>query len=244
MTGSRPHESHEPHELQDAPLEAWMLHLATEAVEETDNDVDVPREMMWARIQRDRRRAAGITPRHGWWSVRTRQVAAVAAVLVGGVAIGRYVVPAAQGPAAAAVDTVASARGNPLSPEALASMPATNDPAHVAMTEHLARTVALLTTVRDEDPMLGPGADITPWARELLTTTRLLLDQPQLRDDRTRRLLQDLELVLIQIVQARGTAPETQRAPRETMRETNLLTRVRALVTASANAEGATYGGD
>jgi hypothetical protein len=76
---------------------------------------------------------------------------------------------------------------------------------------------------------------VSGWARELLSTTRLLLDEPQLREDRTRRLLQDLELVLVQIIQARGTAaPEARRAPSETMRETNLLPRVRAAATASA----------
>jgi len=66
----------------------------------------------------------------------------------------------------------------------------------------------------------------------------MLLDEPTLHDDRTRRLLQDLELVLVQIIQARGTAaPEAKRAPSETMRETNPLPRVRAVVTASVAPE-------
>jgi hypothetical protein len=76
----------------------------------------------------------------------------------------------------------------------------------------------------------------------------LLIDEPQLRDERTRRLLQDLELVLVQIIQARGSAPEAQRAPKETLRETNLLPRMRAIVTASRPLEetinGLTNGGD
>jgi hypothetical protein len=50
--------------------------------------------------------------------------------------------------------------------------------------------------------------------------------------------------VLVQIIQARDSAPETQRAPRETLRETNLLTRVNALVTAAAATDAAIYGGD
>ena len=111
------------------------------------------------------------------------------------------------------------------------------------MEEHLTRTVALLTTVRDEDPALGVAANLDGTARELLGTTRLLLDEPQLRDERTRRLLQDLELVLVQIVQARGSAPETKRAPGETMRETNLLPRVRAAATASRRGDEPTLGG-
>ena len=111
------------------------------------------------------------------------------------------------------------------------------------MEEHLAHTVALLTTVRNEDPAVGPAADVSGWARDLLGTTRLLLDEPQLRDERTRRLLQDLELVLVQIVQARKAAPATQRAPNETMRETNLLPRVRAAVTATRRGDDPILGG-
>ena len=105
------------------------------------------------------------------------------------------------------------------------------------------KTVTLLAAVQ-RTPTATAEQDLGPLAGELLATTRLLLDQPQLRDERTRRLLQDLELVLVQIVQARSSAPETQRAPKETMRETDLLTRVRAVVTASGAHEALTYGGN
>ena len=245
----RPAQHRTPHDdEQDTPLEPWMLELAREAADELDADVVVPREMMWARINRDRRAAAQPVKRALPWT----RVAAIAAVLVGGVAIGRYVVPAAPTTVAAA-DSAQASTDRPrnemgLGPDALAELPPSNDPVRVAMGEHLVRTVALLTTVRDQDPSMGPGADVSAWARELLSTTRLLIDEPQLRDDRTRRLLQDLELVLVQIIQARGSAPETQRAPKETLRETNLLPRMRAVVTASRPIEetinGLTHGGD
>jgi hypothetical protein len=230
-----------------------MLELAREAADELDADVVVPREMMWARINRERRAVAGgaaaaPVKRALPWT----RVAAIAAVLVGGVAIGRYVVPVAPTTVAAA-DSAQTSTDRPrnemgLGPDALAELPPSNDPVRVAMGEHLVRTVALLTTVRDQDPSMGPGADVSAWARELLRTTRLLIDEPQLRDERTHRLLQDLELVLVQIIQARGSAPETQRAPKETLRETNLLPRMRAVVTASRPLEetinGLTNGGD
>lgn len=237
----------------DAPLEPWMLEMARDAVNDLDADVAVPREMMWARINRDRGAASRTVQR----AFPFTRVAAIAAVLVGGVAIGRYVVPAA--PTLIAPTTVAATdsaqavndragNGSGLGPDALAELAPSNDPVRVALGEHLARTVALLTTVRDQDPAMGPGADVSAWARDLLSTTRLLIDEPQLRDERTRRLLQDLELVLVQIIQARESAPETQRAPKETIRETNLLLRVRAVVTASRPVEesidGFTYGGD
>ena len=258
MTDRPEHQDNRSVTEHDVPLEPWMLALAREATEELDADVVIPREMMWARITRDRRAvsaetaapvtAAPIVKRAVPWT----RVAAIAAVLVGGVAIGRYVVPATPTMVASAdsarVPNDRARNSAGLGPDALAELPQSNDPVRVAMGEHLARTVALLTTVRDQDPAMGPGADVSAWARDLLSTTRLLIDEPQLRDERTRRLLQDLELVLVQIIQARGSAPETQRAPKETIRETNLLPRVRAIVTASRPFEdtinGFTYGGD
>jgi hypothetical protein len=252
----------------DAPLEPPMLELVRNATDVPDDAV--PRDMMWARIRQQRAasgvRAAGVIqdgavadarqtvrassfagPGVSRWLVAVR-VAGIAAVLVGGIGVGRYLMPAT-GPSkyqlaiaqsSARADSV-TALG--LGPDALAALPADNDPAHVAMAEHLTKTVALLTSVRDEDPARGPGNQMIGVARELLSTTRLLLDEPQLRDERTRRLLQDLELVLVQIVQARGSAPETKRAPSETMRETNLLPRVRAASTAARRGDEGTLGG-
>jgi hypothetical protein len=264
MTGNpnnpgQPSDEQAPH--IDAPLDPWMLDLARQAVDELDADVVVPREMMWARIAKARQvegasetarpmaapllaSVTSVTPlqRPSRWTRWSAQVAAVAAVLVAGVAIGRYAVPAANPGSQKGADSVAAAPG--IGPDALAAMPRSNDPSFVAMQEHLATTVSLLTVVRGDELPSGADANLTQRARDLLITTRLLLDQPQLRDERTRRLLQDLELVLLQVIQARGSAPETQLAPKETMRETNLLTRVRALVTASAQADDVVYGGD
>ena len=226
-----PHDA-TPHD-DGSTLEPWMSTLAREIGDE----IEVPREMMWKRIEQ--RRAAtkaevgerGIgdgqpVTRFGRW----RGIAAIAAVLVGEIAIGRYAIPRAAAPV---VNTMAQLSD---------SMAA---PARVAMEEHLVRTVALLTAVRDRDPKQGPELDVTSWARELLGTTRLLLDEPSLRDERTTALLQDLELVLMQIIDARGTsAPEVRRAPTETMRETNLLPRVRAVMTAATRREELTVLGD
>lgn len=225
------HTHDSPHD-HDTPLAPWMLDLVHEVTAEADAKVEVPREMMWARIQRARH-ARPAAARRPWYA--SRQVVAAAAVLVCGVAIGRYVVPSSGDSRGVPAPT---AGGVPPLPTANA------DPSHVAMQEHLVRTVALLTSVRDEASPRNADADFAPLAKELLATTRLLLDQPQLRDERTRRLLQDLELVLMQVIQARSTAPETERAPRETLRETNLLTRMNALVTASSRTDAAIYGGD
>lgn len=257
----------------DLPLDAHLLSLARAAVEV--EAAEIPREMMWARVQHQRRqrpalggaapastaaptstdaapvlrfreedRTLLVSPRRTWGL----RVAGIAALLVAGVGVGRYLLPASGASRYQLAVQVAAERADSiaalgLGPEALAALPVSTDPARVAMDEHLARTVALLTTVRDENPTLGPSPDVSGWARELLGTTRLLIDEPQLHDERTRRLLQDLELVLAQIIQVRRSAPETQRAPNETMRETNLLPRMRAAVTASRFGDETTLGG-
>ncbi len=257
------HSQHPPISPDDdaenaAPLDEWMLALARDA----SSEVTVPSELMWRRVQRARDEArvdarsgdehderlmvplftpqspvhvfstTGTTaasasaqrpsrPRSMW-----RAGAGIAAVLFGGIAIGRYALPHPSNTTHAS-----NAR-------AVASADSLTMPTRVAMDEHLVRTAALLTAVRDRDVTVATGQDVSAWARDLLGTTRLLLDEPSLRDDRTRQLLQDLELVLMQIAQARGTdAPEAQRAPAETMRETNLLPRVRAAVSAATQRE-------
>ena len=53
------------------------------------------------------------------------------------------------------------------------------------------RTVSILGVV----PLPGP------WARELLVTTRLMLDSPAREDAELRQLLEDLEFVLAQIAE-------------------------------------------
>jgi hypothetical protein len=250
----------------DAPLDSWIIALAQQ-----DTDVAptaIPRDMMWARVKQQRMKgeapassvALGAAPaathvsplfaqqvpqRTSPWLLR---VAGIAALLMGGIGIGRFLLPAtgasqyqtAVATSMAKADSIAALG---LGPEALAALPPSGEPARVAMDEHLARTVALLVAVRNDQPAGKPRADISGWARELLGTTRLLLDEPQLDDARTRRLLQDLELVLAQIIQVRQSAPETARAPGETMRETNLLPRMRAAVSASRPGEDLIPGG-
>lgn len=229
-------------DVASVPLDAWTAALVQDAMHV--ESADVPREMMWARIRQQRKETPARSRLAG---SRVRTFLAIAATLVVGVAIGRYASPrdSSTSVATVAVDAQSDSQSAVLSAaQSAAAATRATEPAVVAMEEHFARTVALLTTVRDARPDARPAADVSEWARELLGTTRMLLDEPQLRDERTRRLLQDLELVLVQIIQARGTAaPEAKRAPSETMRETNLLPRVRAVVTASVSLEESTFRG-
>src|SRR5207253_2556235 len=71
----------------------------------------------------------------------------------------------------------------------------------LAAAQYLTRTEALLTGFRAETRAGVPTAQFSVQARDLLCTTRLMLDSPAARDVRLKSLLEDLELVLAQIAQ-------------------------------------------
>ncbi|HZI41953.1 MAG TPA: hypothetical protein VFD67_09630 [Gemmatimonadaceae bacterium] len=71
----------------------------------------------------------------------------------------------------------------------------------LAIVEHLAGTEAMLTSFRAAAKRGEVDAQITTWARNLLTTTRLLQASAPQDDPTMKRLLDDLELVLVQIAQ-------------------------------------------
>ena len=216
----------------DSRLDDWMMASVRDVIEEAEDAVEVPREMMWARIRAARRRPAAGTQMASWLDGTARRSLAAAALLIVGIAIGRYSQPDGHGGSSSALaDGSAVADGQSVRGNMAVDV---DDPLSVAMREHLSRSVSLLTMVRNENPRAVSDSTLGPAARDLLITTRLLLDEPRLQDATTRPVLQDLELVLLQIIQARPAAPETQAAPRETMFETNLLPRVKAVVTASA----------
>lgn len=76
----------------------------------------------------------------------------------------------------------------------------------LAVAEHLVRTEALLTSFRAEARTGAVDAQVAAWARDLLRTTRLMEAAPGTSDPTMRRLLGDLELVLVQIAQYSGAA--------------------------------------
>ena len=144
-----------------------------------------PREELWHRI------AAARTARHRQAIVvrsTLRWGVGIAAVLALGVAIGRW-----------------SAHGgeSPSSPTVAAGTDQASTLAYrVAAAQYLTRTEALLTGFRAESRSPSvPAAQFSKQARDLLATTRLMLDSPAGRDARLKGLLEDLELVLAQIAQ-------------------------------------------
>jgi hypothetical protein len=66
-------------------------------------------------------------------------------------------------------------------------------------TEHLTQAESLLTSFRTETRSGRLEPQVATWARQLLATTRLLLDSPAANDPKLAKLLADLELVLAEI---------------------------------------------
>jgi len=150
-----------------------------------------PREEMWRAIVATR---ATRRQRRDVWRATLRWGVGIAAVLALGVAIGRF--SAGRGGA----DSATSDRGSGLAYQ-------------LAAAQYLTRTEALLTGFRTETRAGEPAASqFAAQARDLLGTTRLMLDSPAAADVRLRALLEDLELVLAQIAQlpARGNQEDVQ----------------------------------
>jgi hypothetical protein len=158
-----------------------------EAARDYHRPSDTPREEMWAAIEAERRRRRTaprvVVLRPAWrWGI------GMAAVLVLGIAIGRFIRP-----------TTAVA---PTTPAPVATGRSGDDVAYqVAAAQYLSRTETLLAGFR-ADARTGERLDpqFEAQARELLSSTRLLLDSPAGGNPRLRPLLEDLEVVLAQIV--------------------------------------------
>lgn len=144
-----------------------------------------PLDEMWRHIEA---RAFGPVGRGQPW---IRTMLPLAATLVLGFGLGQiapHVVPIGRRAAPA--------------PIAAATPPVGEQPAFVGVaTNYLERVTALLVTLTDESRHGKPLEGTSERARDLLATTRLLLDSPDVRDPHLRDLLDDLELVLVQIVE-------------------------------------------
>jgi hypothetical protein len=159
--------------------------LLREAARDYHRPPETPREELWARIETERRRRRA-APRVVVLRTAWRWGLGLAAVLLLGIAIGRWIRPPQQ--AAAPALAPSAARG------------ARSDLAYrIAAAQYLTRTETLLTGFRADARAGQLDAQFVAQARELLSSTRLLLDSPAGRDARLKPLLEDLELVLAQI---------------------------------------------
>jgi len=105
-----------------------------------------------------------------------------------------------------------------------------------AAMQTLAQAEALLTSYRSAENVRDPQAmqQAARWARDVLSSTRLLLDSPAGRDPQMRTLFTDLELILAQIVQLSGMPLQTRERELidHAMRDRDLLPRIRSVVPA------------
>jgi len=167
---------------EDPKFEQWLK----DATKSYHSPLPTPREEMWRKIQ-DARRNRQVIELRPWlrWAV------AAAAVLVLGIGIGRWSINRESVPpgSTAAAGTQVTNEIDSLSSVAY----------QVAATQYLSRTEAFLTSFRADANRSANTARLARQARDLLTTTQLMLDSPAADNPRLRSLLEDLELVLMQI---------------------------------------------
>jgi hypothetical protein len=187
-------------------------------IRELARDVNVPpptpRDEMWQAISDRRRARPARAPRPRWipWA------AAAAAVLAVGIGIGRLSVPESNHPSPSVADAAAAPRVNPTA-------------YRLAAEEHLAQSEAFLTLFRTSLERPGDHRLASATARQLLAGNRLLLDSPAARDEATRRLLEDLELVLAEIAQlSPGSPAQDLELIRDGIERGDVLSRLRQAV--------------
>lgn len=209
-----------------------------ESAKEYNVPPETPREVMWARIEA-RRAAEGkeaegkeaekvekveaegerILPFRPFRSVRPFRLAVgIAALLAIGIGLGRMSAPRTE-PTPAPV--AATAPASPLTGVAY----------QVVTAEHLGQAEAFLTLFRTSVRRGGTEQLASATARQLLATNRLLLDSPAGSDNRTRLLLQDLELILAQIAQLspRPSSPDLDLIT-DDLKDSGVMSRLRTAV--------------
>lgn len=184
-----------------------------EAARDYNQPPETPRDEMWvairAELDRDRsddlaRRRAARDRLRRWtpWAVGL----AAAATLAVGFGLGRLT----RTPTPVATPVAAS------------EGPST--PVRLAAAEHMSDAEALLTLFRTAEESSDRTAT-ADWARDLLSTTRLLLDSRVAQDPEMASLLGDLELVLVQIANAAGD--EDRELIEEGIQQQELLAKLR-----------------
>jgi hypothetical protein len=169
-----------------------------------------------------------------WW-------AAVAAALVIGVVLGRGSLEGPDGTTTVADGGVTAPAVDGTTPAGAPGGSANAVPRsyRTAAARHLNRTEDFLTMFRvDARSDQLEDLDLGPWAKRLLTDTRLLLDSPAGDDPELRMLLSDLELVLAQIVQLRAGDPNEVEIIDEGLESSQLLFRLKAAQASAPNTVG------
>ena len=249
-----------PDAARGAGFERWLA----DAAPTLNEPPATPKAEMWGEISRrlpgDSRRPV----RTSWTSRKWTWPIMLAAALVLGAAIDRFMLRAPEAVDAPRIADVERAvkqptsevlgaqtgrtggsaidpvkpRPRPTGPERRATEERGPSTAmRLAATQTLAQAEMLLAAYRTDDMADADDArQLGRWARDVLSSTRLLLDTRVAEDAMLRELLQDLELVLMQIAQlagdgARGRSDSVERELLDrTLRDRDLLPRIRSAV--------------
>jgi hypothetical protein len=192
--------------------------LLTDATHTYRPPPDAPLDAIWSRVSDELFAVKPATRTPGWRTF----AGAIAATLVLGVLIGRTT--------AARELALPFAPKQTATPAQLASNTAAA-PYQRTMQEFLGSTAVLIAAL----PANGrPGTNdtkIAEQARALLGTARLLLDSPVGKEQRTKDLLEDLELVLAQVARLQSQRPgEALTMINEALEERDVVPRIRTAV--------------
>lgn len=161
-----------------------------------------PRDEIWARIEAARRAPKAVSPApvidlatRRQWPRWTLGLLAAAAVLAIGIGIGRFFPPTETPQAAPALAAESS------------TTPSESTVFRFATVAALSQVKTLLTEYEAD----RITEDFQSSAKDLLSTTRLLLNSRRLDNPATRQLLEDLELLLVQVARLRRTGQGDER---------------------------------
>jgi hypothetical protein len=213
--------------MQDEKFEQWLREASQSYNRPPKADV----EQMWSAIEAGHvmpQRSDIVPLRPRWYANSWLRVAAA---LVIGVGVGRMTMDAPPfSPPVASNNVAAATTGNGQQQGTVTSDPAT--------LRYIGQTVALLASF--ESDVSAPRSDtaVAARAKELLLTTRLLLDAQQASDPIVYALLEDLELVLVQIVQMPPKRnPSDVDLIKEAMQQRDVMPRLIAAATNTTSAE-------
>jgi hypothetical protein len=207
--------------MSEERFEAWLKENADDYNRPPAN---VPRDEMWETIARARQARPGQVAGHIGSRVSPMRYAVAASLLIGaGMGMGYWLRGGTSTLPVPAVATYTPQQQDSLMRTATYDM---------ASVQHLSAVEMMLTSYRANEEAATDAA-MRRWARDLLASTRLLMDSPAGEDPGRRQLLEDLELVLAQIVQLDPNAPAEDRAQlqRSIARE-QVLTRIRSSIPA------------
>ncbi|MGH7637521.1 MAG: hypothetical protein ACREOK_07705 [Gemmatimonadaceae bacterium] len=213
--------------LSDPEFDAWLARVAPGLNEPGAT----PRAEIWRAVQSGRNAARVIPIRRNPW----RLMSLIAAALLLGVALDRMVLRRE-----GASSRVAGELRGPAASDS-------DDPARLyrmAAVQTLTQAEALLTAFRAGAPQRNPEStdQLGRWGREILSSTRLLMDSPAGDDPQLQSLLEDLELVLVQIVQLSGAPldPADRALIDRALESRDLLPRIRTAVPAGVPSAAST----